>query len=340
VGITLKEVSRWVNGELVGSEDTTIERLRSLDEAGSGDLTYVDGERNFTKWNSSQATAAIVPVNFPASDRPTIRVADPLGAFLQVLQRMLPPRTDPTGIDSTARIHPTVQLGEGAAVGPFCSIGESTVIGKNCRLFPGVVIGRHCRIADDVVLHPHVVLYDGCILGQRVIIHANAVIGADGFGYRFQNGRHERVPQLGHVEIGDDVEIGACSAIDRGTIGPTRIGTGTKIDNLVMIGHNCQIGNHNVFAGQVGVAGSSKTGDYVVMGGQVGVADHVTIGTGAMLAAQSGYTRDVEPGQRMTGSPGMPLREFFRCYANWPKIDDLRREVAALKKRLDRDGEA
>ena len=153
-------------------------------------------------------------------------------------------------------------------------VGEGAVLGARCQIHAGAFVGRDCRLGDDVVLHPHAVLYDDCTLGHRVIIHANAVIGADGFGYRTQNGRHVKVPQLGRVEIGDDVEIGACTTIDRGTFGPTRIGAGTKIDNLVMIAHNCQIGRHNLLVSQVGIAGSCTTGDYVVMAGQSGMADH------------------------------------------------------------------
>src|SRR5204862_5130966 len=153
---------------------------------------------------------------------------------------------------------------------------------------PGAVVGRDCRLGDDVTLYPNAVLYDGTVLGDRVIVHGNAVLGADGFGYRFHDGRHVKVPQLGHVEVGDDVEIGACTTIDRGTFQATRIGAGTKIDNLVQVGHNCQIGQHNILVSQVGIAGSTTTGNYVVMAGQVGVADHLHIGDGASLGAQSG----------------------------------------------------
>ena len=160
-----------------------------------------------------------------------------------------------------------------------------------------MAIGEDCKLGDDVVLHPHAVLYDGTVLGNRVIVHANAVLGADGFGYRTQNGRHVKVPQLGSVELGADVEIGACTTIDRGTFQATRIGEGTKIDNLVQIGHNCQIGKHNLLVSQVGIAGSTSTGNYVVMAGQVGVVDHLHIGDGAIIGAQSGVNRNVPAGQ-------------------------------------------
>src|SRR5204862_8014669 len=167
----------------------------------------------------------------------------------------------------------------------------------------GGALGRFCRLGDDVTIYPNAVLYDATEVGHRVVIHANAVLGADGFGYRLQNGRHAKVPQLGHVEIGDDVEIGACTTIDRGTFQATTIGEGTKIDNLVQVAHNCQIGKHNLFVSQMGIAGSSTTGDYVVIAGQAGITDHVHIGTGAVIGAKSGVTKDVTAGQRTLGAP-------------------------------------
>src|SRR5205807_1025225 len=186
---------------------------------------------------------------------------------------------------------------------------EGSILGARCQVHPGAVLGRHCRLGDDVVVYPNAVLYDGTVLGSRVIIHANAVLGADGFGYRQQSGKHVKVPQLGHVEIADDVEIGACSTIDRGTFDATRVGEGTKIDNLVQIGHNCQIGRHNLLVSQVGIAGSSSTGDYVVAAGQAGIVDHVHIGQGAVIGGQSGVSKNVPAGQRVLGAPARPERE-------------------------------
>src|SRR5207249_6229500 len=167
------------------------------------------------------------------------------------------PEPPPHGIDPLARVHATAMVGPEASVDAFAVVGAGSVVGARCRLHSGAIVGRDCRLGDDVTLHPHAVLYDRTVIGHRVTLHANSVIGADGFGYRFQDGRHVKVPQLGWVEVGDDVEVGACSTIDRGTFGPTRIGAGTKIDNLVMIAHNCQIGRHNVLVSQMGMAGSS-----------------------------------------------------------------------------------
>jgi UDP-3-O-[3-hydroxymyristoyl] glucosamine N-acyltransferase len=228
----------------------------------------------------------------------------------------------------------TAIVGPDASIYPYAVVGPGCVIGARCRLLSGAVIGRNCRLGDDVTLFPNAVLYDDAVLGHRVTVHANAVVGADGFGYRFQDGRHVKVPQLGHVEVGDDVEIGACTTIDRGTFGATRIGAGSKIDNLVMIAHNCQIGRHNVLVSQVGLAGSSSTGDYVVIAGQVGVVDHVHIGDGSIIGGQAAVTKDVPPGQRMLGSPATPEREQKRILMSLAGLPDFRKRLQAIERRL------
>ena len=333
--VTVRQLAEWVRGELLGDGDQLITAARTLADAQPGDITFVEGDRHLAAWHACRASAAIVPPGVPVNGRPLIRVADPLMAFAQVVQHLRGrPDVLGSGINPTAHIHPSVKLGSGVTVGPHSIIGEGTEIADNCTLHPGVVIGRFCRIGRDVTLHPHVVLYDDSILGHRVTIHANAVIGADGFGYRIQNGRHVKVPQLGWVEIEDDVEIGACSTIDRGTFGPTRVGTGTKIDNLVQIGHNCQIGRHNVLCSQVGIAGSSTTGDYVVMAGQVGVADHLTIGDQVTIGAKSGVAGSIPSHAQVLGSPATPHKEQVRMMITLEKLPDIRKDVQRIKKHL------
>jgi UDP-3-O-[3-hydroxymyristoyl] glucosamine N-acyltransferase len=240
----------------------------------------------------------------------------------------------PHGIDPRAVIHPTAQIGPDPSIFPLAAVGEATVIGARCRIHSSAVIGRHCRLGDDVLIYPNAVLYDGTVVGSRVIIHANAVLGADGFGYRFQDGRHVKVPQLGTVEIGDDVEIGACTTVDRGTFQATRVGEGTKIDNLVQVGHNCRIGKHNLLVSQMGIAGSSSTGDYVVIAGQAGIADHIRIGDRVQIGAKAGITRDVPADQRMLGTPATPEREQKRIVISLQKLPELRRELRRLKQHL------
>ena len=333
---TVRQLAAWVGGEVIGDGDTPIRAARPLSEAGPGDVTFVESDRHYATWEASPAAAALVPASAPVNGKPLIRVPDPLAAFATiVLQLRGSPAARPTGrIDPTALVHPTAVLGPGTTVGPFAVVGERAVLGERCEVGPAAHVGRNCRLGDDCALGPHVVLYDDCVLGHRVVVHANSVLGADGFGFRTQQGKHLKVPQLGHVEVGDDVEIGACTTIDRGTFGPTRIGEGTKIDNLVQIGHNCQIGRHNLLVGQVGIAGSVTTGDYVVMAGQVGVADHVTVGDRAVLGAQAGVPQDVPADARMIGTPARPSSEFYRGVHATGKLTELFRDVRRIKRAL------
>jgi UDP-3-O-[3-hydroxymyristoyl] glucosamine N-acyltransferase len=335
VTVTVRQLAACVRGEVLGDGDLPISNARTLAEAQPGDITFVEGDKHLAAWNSSKASAAVVPVSVPVNGRPLIRVDDPLMAFARIVQQLRgrPPAATGT-IDSTAHVHPTATLGPGVTLGPFAVVGEGSRLGANCTLLAGACVGRFCTLGDGVTLHPHAVLYDDCVLGNRVVVHANAVIGADGFGYRTQGGRHVKVPQLGWVVLEDDVEIGACTTIDRGTFGPTRVGTGTKIDNLVMVGHNCQIGRHNVFVSQVGIAGSVNTGDHVVMAGQVGVADHVTIGDRAILGAKAGVPKDVPPDARLLGSPAVPDKDFFRNMLSLDKLPELRKEVKRIRQHL------
>jgi UDP-3-O-[3-hydroxymyristoyl] glucosamine N-acyltransferase len=335
VTVTIRELAEWVHGEVLGDGETAISNARTLTEAQPGDITFVEHEKHLHAWHVSRASAAIVPGHVPVNGRPIIRVHDPLMAFARVVQQLRgrPVEASPS-ISPSAHVHPTARLAASVTVGPFVVVGENSEIGANTVLHAGAVVGRSCKVGENVVLHPHVVISDDCVLGSRVVIHANAVIGADGFGYRTQEGKHVKVPQLGWVEIEDDVEVGACSTIDRGTFGPTRVGAGTKIDNLVMIGHNCQIGKHNVLCSQVGIAGSCTTGDYVVMGGQVGIADHIAVGDRVTIMAKSGISRNVPTGVRYSGYPGRPHKEFMKTLFLVDKLPELNHDIREIKKHL------
>ncbi|MFO1023423.1 MAG: UDP-3-O-(3-hydroxymyristoyl)glucosamine N-acyltransferase, partial [Planctomycetales bacterium] len=235
------------------------------------------------------------------------------------------------GLSPQATIHPSATFGVNCHVFPGAYIAANVSLGRDCVVHPGAVISENCRIGDGCRIHPNAVLYPNVILGSRVILHANAVLGADGFGYRFRNGAFQKIPQLGWVVVEDDVEIGAAATIDRGMIGPTVIGQGTKIDNLVMIGHNCEIGKHNAFASQVGFAGSVTTGDYVRCAGQVGVADHVHLGTGCSLGAKAGIHKDMEGGKAYLGIPAVEEREQIKLVMSMKKIPELRRQMKDLE---------
>lgn len=332
---TIRELAALVDGEVWGDADLPIVGARPLGEASIEHITFVDCANNLPKLEASQALAAVVPLNTPANRKTLIRVGDPFASFVTIASH-LQGSSEPTvhGIDPRSHVDPTASIGPEASICVFAVVGAGSVIGARCRLLSGAVVGRNCRLGDDVTLHPHAVLYDNAVLGHRVTVHANAVVGADGFGYRLQDGRHTKVPQLGWVELGDDVEIGACTTIDRGTFGSTRIGQGTKIDNLVMIAHNCQVGRHNILVSQMGMAGSSGTGDYVVIAGQVGIVDHVHIGDGCTIGGQAAVTKDVAAGQRMLGSPATPEREQKRMLMSLVGLPELRKSVRRIMQHL------
>lgn len=335
MAITVKQLAELVQGTVQGNGELLVTTARPLGEAQAGDITFLEHDKHLPQLHASPAAAAVVPASVPLNGKTLIQVADPLMAFVAIVQHLhARPPAPPHGIDPRACVHATAKIGAEPSIYPLAVIGEGTMIGDRCRIHSGAVIGRDCRLGHDVTIHPNVVLYDGTVVGDRAILHANTVIGADGFGYRFKEGRHVKVPQLGRVEIGADVEIGACTAIDRATFGATVIGAGTKIDNLVQIGHNCKIGKHNIFVGQVGIAGSVTTEDYVIMGGQVGVADHLHIGKGAKIAAQSGLMRDVPAGQIYAGSPAMPERDVARHVLLMQQLPDMRKDLKKIKQKL------
>lgn len=335
VSVTVRQLAELVHGEIIGDGAVIITAARSLGEAEPGDITFVENENHRDELHRSRASAVVAPAGIPSNGQVVIQVADPLMAFVTIVRhlqgRVVPP---PHGIDPHASVHPTASIGPESSIHPFAVIGENSVVGARCRIHSGVVIGRDCRLGDDVILYPNVVLYDGTMVGQRVIVHGNAVLGADGFGYRLHEGRHVKVPQLGHVELGDDVEIGACTTIDRGTFQATRIGAGTKIDNLVQIGHNCRIGQHNLLVSQMGMAGSSGTGNYVVIAGQVGIVGHIHIGDGATVGGQAGVTKDVPAGQRMLGSPATPERDQKRILMTLERLPQIRKDLTQIKRHL------
>jgi UDP-3-O-[3-hydroxymyristoyl] glucosamine N-acyltransferase len=336
VSYLLQDLATLVGGALKGNGRTEITGVRPITEAGPGHLTFVEDVKHARLLPQCQAAAAVVGPDMEAGELPVICVAKPLAAFTRIAEHILgvkPPAV--TGVHSQSSVAKSAKIGAEPSIGPFAVVGHDAIVGSRCRLMSGAVIGDGCRLGDDVVIHPNVVLYPDTVVGNRVIIHAGAVIGADGFGYRTEGGRHVKVPQLGHVEIGDDVEIGAGATIDRGTFHITRIGEGTKIDNLAQIAHNVQVGRHNLIVSQVGIAGSSKTGDYVIIAGQVGVKDHVTIGDRAIVGGMAGVMRDIPAGEHWVGIPATPEREQFRMQVNLHKIPELREQLHALAKRVE-----
>jgi len=340
VTTTVRQLAELVQGQIEGDPELRIGAAKVIAEAQSGHITFCDNDKQAKGLAASPASASVISLSLQVTGKTFIRVKDPLTAFIRIVQHLHPPLPAyPPGVDARAAIHPTVILGPGVVIHPFVSIGEGSRIGARCQLYPGVTIGRHCVVGDDCILHPQVVLYDETTLGKRVVCHSHSVLGADGFGYRFHEGKHTKVPQLGSVEIGDDVEIGACTTIDRGTFTATRIGTGTKIDNLVMVAHNCQLGAHNIIVSQVGIAGSSSTGSYVVLAGQAGVCDHIHIGDRAVVGARAGVMTNLDGGHCYIGTPAVPDREHKRVVLSTMKLPEMRQDVLRIMKHLGLDQE-
>jgi UDP-3-O-[3-hydroxymyristoyl] glucosamine N-acyltransferase len=335
---TLGELARLVEGRLVGDGSVEVLGAATLLDAGPGDITFVDRDEKAEKLAATHARAAIVPAGFPIErlTMPAIAVADVHQAFTRVIQLFRPSRSSGrSGISPRATISPTARIAADVDIHAGATIGDDVVLGRGTTIHPGTHVMAGCQLGEGVTLFPNVVLYENTIIGDRTAIHAGCVIGSHGFGYRFSEGQHKPCAQLGNVEIGSDVEIGALTTIDRGTYGPTKVGDGTKIDNLVMIAHNCRIGRHNMICSQVGIAGSSSTGDHVVMAGQVGIRDHVHIGSGAILGAMSGITNDVPAQARMLGTPATAEREQKARFAAIAKLPELRKRVAALERSLN-----
>lgn len=330
----LGEIAALVGGNLHGDSRMPISGAAILRDAAEGDITLAD-RHHAGQLIDSRASAVLVPPDFFPNGKPYVTVTDVHASFAKVVEHFRPQsHHHRLGISVAAQVGKTAHIGPQVVVHPGAFVGEGVSIGAGTVIHPGVRVLDGCRIGENVVLFPNVVLYENTVLGDRVTIHAGAVIGAYGFGYHTINGRHERGAQLGNVEIGDDVEIGANTTIDRGTYGPTSIGSGTKIDNLVMIAHNCRIGRHNLICSQVGIAGSCMTEDYVVLAGQVGLRDHVHIGSGVMLGAQSGVMHDIKKAGAWLGSPAKPEREQLVEFVAISKLPALRKEFVALRKQV------
>ena len=344
----LGDLARVVGGKVEGDPGVRIRGLASLEGATEGDLTFVTSRRYAKAANDSRASAFLVASDVSVPDRPVIRVAHPYVAVAALLRVFHPEAVPEAGVDPTAYVSSTARVAPDATVLAFVVVGDESVVESHAVLHPHVVVGRRCRVGEGSVLHPHVVLREDVSVGRRVVIHAGSILGADGFGYAFDGARHQKIPQVGRVVVEDDVEIGANVTIDRATFGETVIGRGTKIDNLVQIGHNTVVGADTIIVAQTGIAGSCRIGNRVVLGGQVGLADHVIIGDGAQVGAQAGVHGEVTAGQAVWGSPAMEAAAARRVAAALPRIPELlyavrrlERRVAELERRLrGADGEA
>ncbi len=333
---TLAELAALVNGSLLGDGRLVIRGAATLRDARPGEITLADGQERNRRLADCRATALVVPSTFLPEGLPAIQVDDVHRAFSAICGYFHHQRPQKrTGLSPLAVVSPTAKLARDVHVHPLATIGDDVEIGAGSTIHSGVHVMAGSQIGQDVTIFPNAVLYENTIVGPRCVIHAGAVLGAYGFGYEFVEGRHQISPQLGNVVLGPDVEIGAGTTVDRGTYGPTVIGEGTKIDDLVMVAHNCRIGRHNMLCSQVGIAGSTTTGDYVVMAGQVGVRDHVHIGNRAVLGAMAGVSNDVPDGYRMIGIPATPEREQKIKQAALSKLPEMRRQLRQLQRTVE-----
>ena len=333
--VTVSQIAEQLKGEVIGDGSVPLTGFASADGARPGDLTFAEKETHFAAAEKSQASAILVSQAFAPSSKVLIRVRDARVAMARVLPLFFPPDQPPSGIHPGARIDPSAQIDPTAHIGPHCVIGAGVRLGARSVLMGGNHIGRDCRIGDDVRLFPNVVIYARTQIGNRVGIHAGTVIGSDGYGYVFDEGRHRKVLQVGNVIIGDDVEIGANTAIDRGALGSTVIGAGTKIDNLVHVAHNVVIGKHCLVMGQVGFAGSTHLGDYCVIASQSGIAGHLKLGHQAVVGAKSGVMRDIPDGGRVLGYPAGPDRETKRQIIAVQQLPDMIHRLRELEQQVE-----
>lgn len=331
---TLGEIASRLGGVVRGDAGRTISGIKPLDQAGPGDLSFIANPRYRKAALESRAACLLAG---PDDDLPgctLIQVANPYVALASAMQLFFPPHCFEPGVSEHAVIGEGTALGEDVSIGPYVVVGRDCVIEEAVALLPGVVVGDRVQIGPGAVLHPGVVVYGGVVLGARVIVHAGSVIGSDGFGYADSGARREKIPQVGNVVVGDDVEIGACTTIDRATFGSTEIGAGTKIDNLVQIAHNVAIGEDSVLVAQSGIAGSTRLGRRVIVAGQSGAAGHLTIGDGAVIGAKSAVLQDLAGGSFVLGHPAVDHRDWKRTQAAAARLPELLRRVARLEKTL------
>lgn len=330
----LRDVAQLLGGELKGEPELEIKGVAGLDDAGEGCISFVADKKSLQQASESRASCFIVGDFMPGLDAPQIKVKNPQYAFARLLGHFHEAERPPAGVHRLAFVSDGASVSPDASVGAFACVLGGAAVGARTVIYPGAFVGEGSRLGEDCVIYPNVVIREGVTIGDRVIVHPGAVIGADGFGYVFNEGRHYKIPQVGGVVIGDDVEIGACTTIDRATTGNTVIGKGTKIDNLVQIAHNVKIGENSILVSQVGVAGSCNIGSYVVLGGQVGLADHLNIDDGVMLAARSGVMHDLKKGV-YAGAPAVPRREFMRAISFFYKLPELNDRIKELEEKLD-----
>jgi len=336
----LRELAVLVGAEIeTTTPDSEITGVASLQEARPGEITFFGNPRYLSQLRLSRASAVIVPIGFQEEISPVLlRVENPSVAFATVVAAFAPAEILPeSGIHPSAVVHPKARIGANVSIGPLAIVSEGAEIGTGSAIGAGCFVGQEVKIGENCLLHANVTIRERCILGDRVILQPGAVIGACGFGYELRDGRHQKIPQTGIVEIENDVEIGANTTIDRARFGRTLISEGSKIDNLVQIAHNVQVGPHSIICSQVGISGSTRVGSYVILAGQVGLAGHLEIGDKAVLGAKAGVSKNVPPGSMLIGAPAKPMKEWKETNFYISQLQKLYARVKALEKTIGKD---
>lgn len=331
----LGEIASIVSGQLKGDPETDIRGVAGIRDVKEGEITFLADRRLLEECARSSAASVVVKDFIPDLQKPQVVVDNPLYVFARLLELFYVKPPVPSGISDLAFVSARASIGRDVSVHPFSFISDNAVIGDKTVIFPGVFIGAGAAIGEGCTIYPNVTILEKVTVGDRVVIHPGTVIGSDGFGYVLEGGRHYKIPQVGGVVVGDDVEIGSNVSIDRATTGNTVIGKGTKIDNLVQIAHNVRIGEHSIIVSQVGIAGSSEIGNFVVLGGQVGVADHTKIDDGSMVGAQSGVMGHLTKGV-YSGTFALPHREWLKAQAVFAKLPELNKRLKEVEEKLKR----
>lgn len=332
---TLNQLAELVGGTVVGDGDVEIQRVAAIDGAQPGEITFLANPKYLPLLQTSKASAIIVKPGVEAPARNLLVCDNPYLAFAKVLTALHVQPPQVRGVMDGAHVDPEAEIGDGVTIHPGCVVGRKAVVGTGSVLYPGVVLYDQVRVGENCLLHAGVVVREGCRLGDRVIVQPGAVIGSDGFGFAPDGAGYFKIPQVGIVVIEDDVELGANTCIDRAAMGETRIGRGTKVDNLVQLAHGVKVGQHSIIVAQVGVAGSTTIGNHCTLGGQVGVAGHIKIGDRTMIGAQSGIANSLPGGQVFSGSPAIPHKDWLKASICYGKLPEMRKEIGQLRHQIE-----
>jgi len=331
----LQQLADLVDGQVSGDPNLEINRVAPIDCAQPGDITFVSNPKYLSQLNECRASAVIIAPGIDVPDIPLITCANPYLAFAKILTFLQAPAQQPLGVMAGASVARSADVDKSATIYPGCVVGEQVRIGAGTVLYPNVVIYDGVTIGKDCILHANSVVREGCRLADRVILQPSAVVGSDGFGFAPDGNRYYKIPQVGIVVLEDDVEVGACSCVDRAALGETRIERGTKLDNLVQVAHNVEIGEDCILVAQSGFAGSCKIGNHCTFGGQAAVAGHLTVGDNVMVGGRGGATGNVASNQVLSGVPLIPHKQWLRATMTLPKLPEMRKDMKQLKKRLE-----